>query len=235
MEYKSRGYDYQFRGQEGRVLELIRAGGEKLVIETLEVKHPTKFRRWLTSRLKLKKDAKPKKKRMSPQDFSNLATLRGGWKHKWLSEHKDLILEVNEIFGEAIAMKLFKVSPQTLDNLTHTTRKPTNHPNFNGYRNREAERMVVELRREIELLQMRCNVLAEGQSQDRAEHNEIKRAFAEFVPAVANQLGGNLAKVVSGYLSNLTLPAELLEQPKADPLNMDFLVAQAKGMTEVRR
>ena len=82
-----------------------------------------------------------------------------------------------------------------------------------------------ELRRKIELLEMRMEIIAEGERGNRRTANQLKNILDEFTERVSSRIGEALIIPLLQHL----IPTNDSLAKLPDPLNIDTLISQAKG------
>jgi hypothetical protein len=143
------------------------------------------------------------------QNYDELQGLSGGKKQMWLRQHRDTILEYYEKEGAEATRERFHLKQYTLDSLLKDKRKP----------------FAPELTR-YDRLELKVNMAQAALEDLKAEVQQLKEAFSLFQESVGEQIKRNFFMPL--LQAGIRLDPRLELRPAPDPLNIDYLIRQAK-------
>lgn len=134
--------------------------------------------------------------------MERVAELRGGQKAMWLRQHRNLVVEFYNEFGEDETKQRFCFTHDTLEGLLKYERRSF-QPKFST-----ADKALLT-----------AQIAEEGVRQCRREIEELKESYALFKESVSEQIG---KKIIFSILeSGIRVDETLLVKPKQDRLSLE--------------
>ena len=129
--------------------------------------------------------------------------MKGGAGHKWIREHRQLILDYLDLFGEEDTLAKFKLKPDTLERI-----KLSDEPAHLRERLSMAEKAS-----------LKADISEAGVAQLRKEVRELKEQFIAFQDAVSSQVAH---KFLLPLIKHLQVPEGLPNpEDKPNPLSLE--------------
>jgi hypothetical protein len=132
----------------------------------------------------------------------------GGTKAKWLRQHRGLVIECNDAFGDDWTCHLFNMTKTTLLHLVNTTPR---------------QRGNVDRNTKMDMLSLRIDIIHEELAEVKRNQRELERLFSEFVQTTSSQI--SKALIIPLIRNVLRFEGELPEV--IDPLEIDRLLEAA--------
>ncbi|MFC1988559.1 hypothetical protein ACFLVJ_01840 [Chloroflexota bacterium] len=153
-------------------------------------------------------------------ELDQLTELKGGRKHMWLKQHKEIVLDFCEEFGEAQTRKTFCLTENTLQNLT-TSKTKTQVSNQLS----KADKAIA-----------RADIAEAGVYELRKEVRELRQLIESFQQSVGEQLVNKFFLPL--LQAGLSVDHDLNLEKKHDPLridNIDFKQLATKTRKQIRK
>lgn len=140
-----------------------------------------------------------------------LAELKGGEKHKFLREHRQTILDLEETFGRDFVKGHFCIKEETLDAILRF----------------EPSTFISKFTKSDRAL-AKAEIAEQAVKELRQEIKELRQQFATFQESVGTQLAKKF--LIPLLQSAIKIDESLIEKPKPEPdLSITGLITQAKS------
>lgn len=212
--------DKQFAGKENEVLQAVKLLSVNGAMKQYNLKHKGTFLHWI---------------RQQPSGnlyLTKLAGMSGGEKSKFYREHRATILDCLDIFGEDFTMSGFYInSKEKLDEIVrHNHNRPSSKPTRADRAELKANTaldMAQELLHRVELFELKIEVIAQGERDNRKAINELKDLFGKFSEMVSNRIGNAMITPLLQHLIQIDDNLNPAEVP--NPLSVETLISQGEA------
>jgi hypothetical protein len=176
----------KFKNREKTVIESV----EKIGVDKTMAKFGVRTRSTFMTWLKIHRD-----KVFTPNP---MAGFNGGQKSKWLNEHREMVLQLAEVWGDDKVIEEFCLTPSTLHWLKHGGINPflpgrkLNQKDELVREVSELYKRVGDIEKVLSRLEIRVEMASEGSREVRVAQRKMEQSFDTFVDETALKLAKGL-------------------------------------------